>query len=818
MAKITINGKICECAEGEYVLNIARRNGIFIPAICYLSGCSPTLACRLCLAEADGKRIYSCNAKAKDGMVVVTNTDEIELERRAIMQTYCINHPLECGVCDQSGECELQNFVHHMGVQEQEYAIKDTHKPYQDWGFINYDPSLCIVCERCITVCKDKIGESALKTVPRGGDILDKSLKDTMPKEAYAVWNKFQKNLIGPSEGEKLDCSMCGECTAVCPVGALVGAKFQYSSNAWELSKIPASNPHSSDCELIYYDVKPTSIENRKKRIYRVSSDFDFAELSAAARFGYDFNKDESYKDSEIFEKIVAKIKNNEIKTIKFNSFITNEEAKILSNLKEKFGLKLINKEAKSYQNFLNDFAKYSGNSLYNGDFDSVQSAEFIISAGSFLRSDAPNLSYKLNNTLKMNKASGIYFHPLKDKIVEKYSKNFISCNHEAKFDIEILLWILQKFGKNLPQWIQEQLNLEFSDGKKIVESSKKELKTELVARKVKDENGDEIETQEEITKEVIVKFKEEIDIKVSNYAAKLGFDEEKIDELTQNKSKFSLILGEDFITSKNAKIIAKLAGMVQKYTEFSVLIIPPRTNSLGVAMVCELDDEICGEVLGYNEDGDISFSCFKGADLDAPALNEQEGTFVSLDRRVVPTNAALTYNGYELNDIARALGAGAENTIDMTPNLGAKFKDIKFDDLENHYENSGENRRGYKLENFEFKISKSEFSLENSNNEPDGVLIYKANPIHQFSKFSNAASQLNEAASLYAGDEFLNKHNLASGDIITIKNLNKSVVLNIKFDKDISQAYMPFFDDKINIHDFFETRFGCFVIERNKL
>ena len=83
MSKINveIDGKSCEATEGEFILNIARRNDIFIPALCYLTGCSPTLACRLCLVEADGKRVYSCNAKAKDGMVITTSNEEIEEER-----------------------------------------------------------------------------------------------------------------------------------------------------------------------------------------------------------------------------------------------------------------------------------------------------------------------------------------------------------------------------------------------------------------------------------------------------------------------------------------------------------------------------------------------------------------------------------------------------------------------------------------------------------------------------------------------------------------------------------------------------------------
>src|SRR3989338_10641001 len=135
MSKITINidGKEIQTQEGEYILNAARANDIFIPAICYLTRCSPTLACRLCLVEADGKQVYACNAKSKDGMSIVTSSENIIKERRAIMEVYDVNHPLQCGVCDQSGECELQNYTLEVGVDSQTYSIKDTHKPAQNW-------------------------------------------------------------------------------------------------------------------------------------------------------------------------------------------------------------------------------------------------------------------------------------------------------------------------------------------------------------------------------------------------------------------------------------------------------------------------------------------------------------------------------------------------------------------------------------------------------------------------------------------------------------------------------------------------------------
>jgi len=77
MVDITIDGVKCKAKEGEFILNAARANDIFIPAICYLTRCSPTLACRICLVEADGKQVYACNAKAKEGMEVITETETI---------------------------------------------------------------------------------------------------------------------------------------------------------------------------------------------------------------------------------------------------------------------------------------------------------------------------------------------------------------------------------------------------------------------------------------------------------------------------------------------------------------------------------------------------------------------------------------------------------------------------------------------------------------------------------------------------------------------------------------------------------------------
>ena len=745
--KISINDQILEADEGESILNIARANGIYIPALCYLSGCSPTLACRLCMVEANGKVVYSCNAKAKEDMQIYTNTPEIVAERNAIMQTYCVNHPIQCGVCDKSGECELQNLTTHLKVNEQKFAIADTHKPHKKWGLINYDPALCIVCERCVTVCKDRIGESALKTVPRGIEV-PKELKESMPKDAYAVFSKMQKSLIGPSVGESLDCSFCGECISVCPTGALISSHFQYSTNIWELNPIPAANPHQSDCELIYYDVKEKNTSDRSKQIYRVNNDFTFGEISGAARFGYDFHNELACKNEEKFEEIVLNIKNGAIKNIKFNSFITNEEALILERLRERFDLNLINNEALNYQKFLNKFSEFSGFSSYNADYEDIKNSDFVITAGSFLRHESPVTSFKLNNALKMNKAAGIYFHHIADEIVKKYSKNFIYVTHEAGELEQILLFILKNWGENLPSALTSKL-----------------------------ENFDE------------------------NFSL-------DIPALSEGKSKFTLILGSDFYADENANLLAALTGVIARATPFRVMLIPPRTNSLGVAKICTLTSEKKpGKTLGYNENGDYKFSIFEG-DIDASALNQQEGTFTSINNALVPTNVAIPHKGYFLNDIANALGLMAKDTIDYTPLLPKEkgYRGIKFDDLENFYANNGTSHRGYKLEISNctpnddidplLKDSKS------INLKDDEALINLANPINLPSFFANYATQTAKRAKLYASSEFMAKFEISQNEAIILEKDRHKLAICVELDSELGgvAAYLGDYDDKLDV------------------
>ena len=822
---ITIDGRSVQTQEGEYILNAARANGIFIPAICYLTRCSPTLACRICLVEADGKQVYACNAKAKEGMDITTTTPNILAERRAIMEVYDVNHPLECGVCDQSGECELQNYTLEVGVDSQSYSIKDTHKPAQNWGLIHYDPALCIMCERCITVCKDMIGDAALSTVARGSDAIEAEFKESMPKDAYAMWNKLNKSLIAPNGGDTLDCTNCGECSSVCPVGALVSSDYQYTSNAWEHQQIPATCAHcSAGCQLSY-DIKHTSITDPEAKIYRVKNEWNYVSLCGAGRYGYDFENRNVTKDTAAFDAAITAFKKAD--TIAFTSTITNEEALILQRLKEKYGYRLVNNEALALKNFLFSYSAISGKSLYGGDLKQVHESDFVVSIGSALKTDNPNARFAMNNALSMNKGAGLYFHPINDPVIADMSKNVTQFNHAPMMEEAALYLMLDLFGDkaSMPSSVAQYLATFHSTKTITVEETVDEKVTETVTKMVlNEESGVEEEVSEEVTKTVKKKVSKEVEVDENALFGLLNAPSGFADTLTKylaKKETFSLMVGPDLYTHPHSENCARLVALIEKYTPFSVTMIPNLSNTLGVAMICDLDSDRGSYTIGYNTAGDFTLSALGNGDLDMPALNQQEGTLTSIDKRVNPTNAALGYGGYVLNDLASSLGVNAKQTVDYTSQLPAAigFKAACFDTLPNHFTNTGEEVRGYVLENVSVSVSGDEsvraFDVDGAMRES---VVYLANPVLQFSPFTAMSHQLKGSGGLYVSASAMEANGWNEGDRVSVKTARGALSVNIitdgKIEGDI--VYLPTFDAAINSEALFDGyRFTSVSIQK---
>ncbi|BAF69408.1 NADH-quinone oxidoreductase subunit G [Nitratiruptor sp. SB155-2] len=718
MVKFTIDGRTVTAQKGETILQVARREGIYIPTMCYLTKVKPIESCRLCVVEVEGVDgfVLSCQTPVVPDIEVRTNSEELYKHRQNIMRLYDVNHPLECGVCDKSGECDLQNKTLEFGVDTQEFTAKDQYRPIQKWNYIQYDPSLCILCEKCVHVCNEVIGDDAIE-IEYGG----------------------YKSKIVPKNAETLDCTFCGECIAVCPVGALISSDFKYTSNAWELQRIPAACAHCSAACHLFYETKHSSIENPEPKIYRVKNDFEFETLCGAGRFGFDF-ENKATKDEKAFEKALEAFKKAD--TIRFTSYITNEEALILQKLKEKFGYKLINNEARNYQKFLQNYAAYSGKNLYGADLKTIEKSDFIILLGSFASSDNPAVRYAFTVAHKQRNAQIINMHPVEDDLLKPIVTKFVK--YEVGSEEAVMGMLLDAL---LDEERKSQIDQKWFD----------ELDMGYLSA--------ESSVGEEEIEDILAKLNRKKRLK---------------------EDRFTLILGEDLYGHPRAENIARLAGLIDRFTEFDVMIIPPKTNSLGVALICDLDDEGGAYSIGYNTKGNFTLSALGDGDLDMPALNQQEGTFTNIDRRVVPTNVALPYEGYVLNDIARALEVSdKEYTIEFTKELPQEkgYQPIEFDDLPNEFLNDGSERRGYVIEPQRVNLSRKNVEPIAELPEFNGTVIYRCEPVLQFSPFTNKAHQLNWSCDLIGSEQFSIAAKLSDGDKVVVQTKFGAIAKTFRID-----------------------------------
>ena len=321
----------------------------------------------------------------------------------------------------------------------------------------------------------------------------------------------------------------------------------------------------------------------------------------------------------------------------------------------------------------------------------------------------------------------------------------------------------------------------------------------------------------------VSTKVKKEVVVDDNKLLELLGCDDKFMETLEKNlkkKETFALMVGPDLYTHPNSKNLARLTALVEKYSPFELVMIPSLTNTLGVSLICELDDAKGDYTVGYNTDGDFVLSALGDGDLDMPAMNQQEGTLTSVNKRVNPTNAAIGYNGYELNDIANALGFEAENVIDYTVKLPTVvgFKAEEFDNLPNHYENDGTEMRGYVLENVAVAASGDESVEKFSEDKLEGSIIYLANPVRQFSAFTYKTTELDEVSGIYMSEEFLSNSDFNEGDTVKIKTENGELTANVVSDNKIegSIVVLPTFDKNLNSEALFSGyRFNTASIEK---
>lgn len=225
MITFIMNGKEVKVKEGISILEAARENGVDIPTLCYDKELSSFGGCRLCVVEVEGSKnlVASCSAKAREGMIVYTESERVVKVRRDILDLLYSNHPKDCLTCEKSGECGLQDLCYKYGIKEgsfkgevKQYAI-DSLNPVME-----RDQSKCILCGKCVRVCSEIQVTSAIDFTNRGFN------------------SKVTTGFDEPINYK--NCRMCGQCITACPTGALINKQLK-GIRPWEVKKVRTTCP-----------------------------------------------------------------------------------------------------------------------------------------------------------------------------------------------------------------------------------------------------------------------------------------------------------------------------------------------------------------------------------------------------------------------------------------------------------------------------------------------------------------------------------------------------------------------------------------------
>jgi NADH-quinone oxidoreductase subunit G len=243
MPTITVDGKRIECKDRQMVLQACLDAGHNIPYYCYHPGLSIVASCRICLVEVEGvpKLVPSCQTPVRDGMVVHSQSPKAIANQKQVMEYLLINHPLDCPVCDQAGECLLQDFSYQFGRSQSRFEEDKVKHPKKDVGLnVLLYADRCIMCTRCVRFTREISGTSELYVDGRG----NKEEIDIFP-------------------GKPLNNKLAGNVVDICPVGALLDKEFLFKQRVWLLKAAPSISPADSGGENLW-------IDQNEGRIYRI--------------------------------------------------------------------------------------------------------------------------------------------------------------------------------------------------------------------------------------------------------------------------------------------------------------------------------------------------------------------------------------------------------------------------------------------------------------------------------------------------------------------------------------------------------------------
>jgi NADH-quinone oxidoreductase subunit G len=224
LVNLTIDGIALSVAKGTTLIEAAKQAGVLVPHYCYHPSLPSPALCRMCLVEVEKapKLLPACVTTVAEGQVVKVHSEQAEKARESVLEFLLINHPLDCPICDQAGECELQDYVFQegrAGTRYSDYAKR--YNPVEDFGpDVLYVPNRCILCTRCVRFMEDVAKQPVLNVSERGD-------------RAY----------IGIDPAQRLDHAWAGNVVDLCPVGSLISKDFLHKARAWDLDKTASICP-----------------------------------------------------------------------------------------------------------------------------------------------------------------------------------------------------------------------------------------------------------------------------------------------------------------------------------------------------------------------------------------------------------------------------------------------------------------------------------------------------------------------------------------------------------------------------------------------
>ena len=405
MLKLKVNDMEVEVEEGLTVLQACGKAGVEIPKFCYHEKLSIAGNCRMCLVELEKspKPIASCAMPAADGMNIKTNTPMIEKSRKGVMEFLLANHPLDCPVCDQGGECDLQDQSMFYGIDKSRFKENKRAVPDKNMGpLIRTQMTRCIHCTRCIRFATEIAGVPELGAIGRGEDM--------------QITTYLEQSVKSELSGNVID---------LCPVGALTSKPYVFEARPWELKKTETIDVMDAVGSNIRVDTYGWEV---KRVLPIINEDINEEWISDKTRYACDGllnqrldipyvrynNKFDKASWKEVYNIIKSKIKNSNKENIcSFVGDLTNMETSFI--LKEFFERTLDSKkyESRNADRFINNSSRE--NYLFNSKINGIEETDLIFLIGANPRFEATMINARIRKAYLNNKTKIISLNDVGD-------------------------------------------------------------------------------------------------------------------------------------------------------------------------------------------------------------------------------------------------------------------------------------------------------------------------------------------------------------------------------------------------------------------